>query len=47
MPWHRNDELINLQSKHVCFDCLSSSGHPYHEVTLVFRKTNKDPSKGE
>jgi len=42
----RNDELINLQVKHVKALQVSSTGHPYIEFILVFRKTNKDPTKG-
>ncbi|KAJ7751358.1 hypothetical protein B0H16DRAFT_1460271 [Mycena metata] len=43
--WTRNDELISLQVKDIKFDQRSKTGIPYHEFSLVFRKTNKDPTK--
>ncbi|KAJ7748139.1 hypothetical protein B0H16DRAFT_1725751 [Mycena metata] len=43
--WTRNDELINLQFKDIKFDQRSKTGIPYHEFSLIFRKTNKDPTK--
>ncbi|KAJ7227574.1 hypothetical protein C8J57DRAFT_1535024 [Mycena rebaudengoi] len=44
--WTRNDELINLQFKDVKFDLHSEkTGIPYHEFSLIFRKTNKDRTK--
>ncbi|KAJ7456105.1 hypothetical protein FB451DRAFT_1564714 [Mycena latifolia] len=43
--WTRNDELVNLQFKHVKLDLRSLTGIPYHEFSLIFRKTNKDPTK--
>ncbi|KAJ7247425.1 hypothetical protein B0H12DRAFT_1072938 [Mycena haematopus] len=45
--WTRNDELVNLQFKHIKLNMKSHSGIPYHEFTLIFRKTNKDPTKGQ
>ncbi|KAF7333246.1 hypothetical protein MSAN_02426700 [Mycena sanguinolenta] len=45
--WTRNDELVNLQFKHVKLNMKSHSGIPYHEFTLIFWKTNKDPTKGK
>ncbi|KAJ8481608.1 hypothetical protein ONZ45_g15254 [Pleurotus djamor] len=45
--WSRIDELVNLQIQHVRFSETSPSGQPYHEFSLIFRKTNKDPTKGE
>ncbi|KAK6984406.1 hypothetical protein R3P38DRAFT_2806593 [Favolaschia claudopus] len=41
-----NDELVNLQFKDVKMDLRSKTGIPYHEFSLIFRKTNKDPTKG-
>ena len=41
----RNDALINLQYQHV--NPSQRSGATYHEICLVFQKTNKDPTKGE
>ncbi|KAJ7087564.1 hypothetical protein B0H15DRAFT_982779 [Mycena belliarum] len=43
--WTRNDELINLQFKDIKLDLRSATGIPYHEFSLIFRKTNKDPNK--
>ncbi|KAK6966970.1 hypothetical protein R3P38DRAFT_2589936 [Favolaschia claudopus] len=43
--WTRNDELVNLQFKDVKLDLRSKTGIPYHEFSLIFRKTNKDPTK--
>ncbi|KAK7016515.1 hypothetical protein R3P38DRAFT_2785719 [Favolaschia claudopus] len=43
--WTRNDELVNLQFKDVKMDLRSKTGIPYHEFSLIFRKTNKDPTK--
>ncbi|KAJ7909902.1 hypothetical protein B0H13DRAFT_2329841 [Mycena leptocephala] len=43
--WTRNDELINLQFKDVKLNLRSKTGIPYHEFSLIFRKTNKDPTK--
>ncbi|KAJ7488522.1 hypothetical protein B0H11DRAFT_2230062 [Mycena galericulata] len=43
--WTRNDELINLQFKDIKFNLQSPTGIPYHEFSLIFRKTNKDPTK--
>ncbi|KAJ7050595.1 hypothetical protein C8F01DRAFT_1377498 [Mycena amicta] len=43
--WTRNDELVNLQFKHVKLEQRSATGIPYHEFSLIFRKTNKDPNK--
>ncbi|KAJ7146653.1 hypothetical protein C8R44DRAFT_864392 [Mycena epipterygia] len=43
--WTRNDELINLQFKDVKLHLRSKTGIPYHEFALIFRKTNKDPTK--
>jgi hypothetical protein len=40
----RNDELINLRIKDVRH-CVSPAGTPFLEFRLVFRKTNKDPTK--
>jgi hypothetical protein len=42
----RNDELINLQFKDIKLNLRSKTGIPYHEFSLIFRKTNKDPTKG-
>ncbi|KAJ7718975.1 hypothetical protein DFH07DRAFT_973107 [Mycena maculata] len=43
--WTRNDELINLQFKDIKLNLRSATGIPYHEFALIFRKTNKDPTK--
>ncbi|KAF7354486.1 hypothetical protein MVEN_01137900 [Mycena venus] len=43
--WTRNDELINLQFKDIKLNLRSKTGIPYHEFSLIFRKTNKDPTK--
>ncbi|KAJ7143011.1 hypothetical protein C8R44DRAFT_726298 [Mycena epipterygia] len=43
--WTRNDELVNLQFKDVKLHMRSKTGIPYHEFALIFRKTNKDPTK--
>jgi hypothetical protein len=43
----RNDELINLQVKDIQRDCVSLRNCSYHDITLVFCKTNKDPTKDE
>ncbi|KAJ7642560.1 hypothetical protein B0H17DRAFT_1216382 [Mycena rosella] len=43
--WTRNDELINLQFKDIKMNLRSLTGIPYHEFFLIFRKTNKDPTK--
>ncbi|KAJ7900711.1 hypothetical protein B0H14DRAFT_2493618 [Mycena olivaceomarginata] len=43
--WTRNDELITLQFKDIKLGLRSNTGIPYHEFSLVFRKTNKDPTK--
>ncbi|KAJ7128266.1 hypothetical protein C8R46DRAFT_1237037 [Mycena filopes] len=43
--WTRNDELINLRFKDVKLRLRSGTGIPYHEFSLIFRKTNKDPTK--
>ncbi|KAJ7778003.1 hypothetical protein DFH07DRAFT_766219 [Mycena maculata] len=43
--WMRNDELINLQFKDIKLNLRSATGIPYHEFALIFRKTNKDPTK--
>ncbi|KAJ7352090.1 hypothetical protein DFH08DRAFT_805371 [Mycena albidolilacea] len=40
-----NDELFNLQFKDIKFDLRSRTEIPYHEFSLIFRKTNKDPTK--
>ncbi|KAF7342137.1 hypothetical protein MVEN_01801400 [Mycena venus] len=40
-----NDELINLQFKDIKLNLRSKTGIPYHEFSLIFRKTNKDPTK--
>ncbi|KAF8147030.1 hypothetical protein K438DRAFT_1989996 [Mycena galopus ATCC 62051] len=45
--WTRNDELVNLQFKDIKLNMKSHTGIPYHEFTLIFRKTNKDPTKGQ
>ncbi|KAK7691284.1 hypothetical protein QCA50_004677 [Cerrena zonata] len=45
--WTRNDELINLQGKHFLRDQKTCDGEQYHLFTLIFRKTNKDPNKGQ
>ncbi|KAG5649416.1 hypothetical protein H0H81_004005 [Sphagnurus paluster] len=44
--WTRNNELINLQFKDVS-PGVSMSGQPHIEFHLIFRKTNKDPRKGQ
>ncbi|KAJ7727072.1 hypothetical protein B0H16DRAFT_1735336 [Mycena metata] len=41
----QNDELISLQVKDIKLDQRSRTGIPYHEFSLIFRKTNKDPTK--
>ncbi|KAJ6506544.1 hypothetical protein C8R45DRAFT_922728 [Mycena sanguinolenta] len=43
--WTRNDELVNLQFKDIKFNLRSKTRIPYHEFSLIFRKTNKDPTK--
>ncbi|KAJ7859386.1 hypothetical protein B0H13DRAFT_2570585 [Mycena leptocephala] len=43
--WTRNDELVNLQFKDIKLNLLSHTNIPYHEFSLIFRKTNKDPTK--
>ncbi|KAJ7655921.1 hypothetical protein B0H17DRAFT_1146313 [Mycena rosella] len=43
--WTRNDELINLQFKDIKMNLRSPTGIPDHEFSLIFRKTNKDPTK--
>ncbi|KAJ7127320.1 hypothetical protein C8R43DRAFT_1134814 [Mycena crocata] len=43
--WTRNDELVNLQFKDIKMNLRSKTGIPYHEFSLIFRKTNKDPTK--
>ncbi|KAJ7817610.1 hypothetical protein B0H14DRAFT_2601903 [Mycena olivaceomarginata] len=43
--WTRNDELVNLQFKDIKLDLRSRTEIPYHEFSLIFRKTNKDPTK--
>ncbi|KAJ7869296.1 hypothetical protein B0H14DRAFT_2571903 [Mycena olivaceomarginata] len=43
--WTRNDELVNLQFKDIKLDLRSRTENPYHEFSLIFRKTNKDPTK--
>jgi hypothetical protein len=43
----RNDELVNLQFKDIKLNLLSHTNIPYHEFSLIFRKTNKDPTKGK
>ncbi|KAJ7908590.1 hypothetical protein B0H13DRAFT_2661947 [Mycena leptocephala] len=43
--WTRNDELINLQFKNIKLNLRSKTGIPYDEFSLIFRKTNKDPTK--
>ncbi|KAJ7832509.1 hypothetical protein B0H13DRAFT_2370907 [Mycena leptocephala] len=43
--WTRNDELINLQFKDVKLNLRSKTGIPYDVFSLIFRKTNKDPTK--
>ncbi|KAJ6533640.1 hypothetical protein B0H19DRAFT_1081055 [Mycena capillaripes] len=43
--WTRNDELVNLQFKDIKLNLRSKTGIPYHEFSLIFRKTNKDPTK--
>jgi hypothetical protein len=42
----RNDELVNLQFKDIKLDLRSRTEIPYHEFSLIFRKTIKDPTKG-
>ncbi|KAG5639816.1 hypothetical protein DXG03_003345, partial [Asterophora parasitica] len=42
--WTRNDELINLQMKHVQHS-VSETGEPFFKIRLVFCKTNKDKTK--
>ncbi|KAG5633377.1 hypothetical protein H0H81_008343, partial [Sphagnurus paluster] len=44
--WTRNDELINLKMKDVQHR-VSDYGQPYLNFRLVFRKTNKDHTKGQ
>ncbi|KAJ7645104.1 hypothetical protein DFH06DRAFT_1333400 [Mycena polygramma] len=44
--WTRNDELVNLQYKDIKFNQLSHTGISFHQFSLIFRKTNKDPNKG-
>jgi len=44
---YSNDEVINLQMKHIKGGQVSPTGIPYLEFILIFRKTNKDPNKGE
>ena len=44
---YRNDELVNLQSKHVGKPQRSNTGIDFIEFHLIFRKTNKDPTKGK
>lgn len=41
-----NEELVNLQAQHIRLGQVSSSGCAYTEFRLVFRKTNKDATKG-
>lgn len=41
-----NEELVNLQAQHIRLGQVSPSGCPYTEFRLVFRKTNKDATKG-
>ncbi|KAJ6486281.1 hypothetical protein DFH09DRAFT_1291609 [Mycena vulgaris] len=43
--WTRNDELVNLQFRDIKMNLRSKTGIPYHEFSLIFRKTNKDPTK--
>ncbi|KAJ7637951.1 hypothetical protein DFH06DRAFT_1432567 [Mycena polygramma] len=43
--WTRNDELVNLQFKDIKFNQLSPTGILFHQFSLIFRKTNKDPNK--
>ncbi|KAF7351924.1 hypothetical protein MVEN_01154200 [Mycena venus] len=43
--WTRNDELVSLQFKDIKLNLHSKTGIPYHEFSLIFRKTNKDPTK--
>ncbi|KAG6847913.1 hypothetical protein H0H93_004984 [Arthromyces matolae] len=46
MLWTRNDEMINLQIKHIK-TATSELGEQYFRFELVFRKTNKDKTKGQ
>lgn len=41
----RNDKLINLKFGDVRH--MQKADQPYLEFTLVFHKTNKDPTKGK
>ncbi|KAJ6600338.1 hypothetical protein DFH09DRAFT_1271221 [Mycena vulgaris] len=41
----KNDELVNLQFREIKMNLRSKTGIPYHEFSLIFRKTNKDPTK--
>ncbi|KAJ7149449.1 hypothetical protein C8R43DRAFT_1128452 [Mycena crocata] len=43
--WTRSDELVNLQFIDIKLNMRSQTGIPYHEFSLIFRKTNKDPTK--
>ncbi|KAJ6456576.1 hypothetical protein DFH09DRAFT_847576, partial [Mycena vulgaris] len=45
--WTRNDELVNLQFRDIKMNLRSKTGIPYHEFSLIFRKTNKDPTKSK
>ncbi|KAF4591297.1 hypothetical protein EYR40_009900 [Pleurotus pulmonarius] len=44
--WTRNEELINFKYGDVRMCQESAAGELYHEFDIVFRKTNKDPTKG-
>ncbi|KAE9390676.1 hypothetical protein BT96DRAFT_945947 [Gymnopus androsaceus JB14] len=43
--WTRNDELINFVFKDLKLALVSDNGICYIEFRLIFRKTNKDPTK--
>ncbi|KAJ6617090.1 hypothetical protein B0H10DRAFT_1948607 [Mycena sp. CBHHK59/15] len=42
--WTRNGELVNLQFKDIKLNLRLRTGIPYHEFSLIFHKTNKDPT---